>query len=42
MAGILFIALCLVSFLIPNSLNSYGTEYPSEEVLEQREERPSV
>jgi hypothetical protein len=42
MAGILLIALGIVSVLIPNSLNGYTQEFPSEEVLEPREERPSV
>lgn len=42
MAGILTCALITVSFLIPNSLNSYQSEFPNEAVLEQREERPSV
>jgi len=34
MAGILFIALIIVSMLIPNTLNAYTSEFPSEEVLE--------
>ena len=42
MAGILTVALIIVTVLIPNRLNAYQTQFPSEEVLEQREERPSV
>lgn len=41
MAGILAVALVVVTFLIPNSINN-KPEYPHEAVLDQREERPSV
>jgi MFS family permease len=43
MAGILCVALALVSFLIPNRINEFGAQLPDEIILEQpKESRPSV
>ena len=42
MAGILAVALVIVSFLIPNSLNSYVNDTPNEIIFENKENRHSV